>query len=462
MKYISTRGQAEKADFATMLLNGLAPDKGLYIPEDIPSLSAQQIRALRGKNYSEIAKEIIWPFVEGAMERPAFNKMIEQAYSSFEHPAICPLVQIGESEFVLELFHGPTLAFKDVAMQLLSRFINHFLEKQGKRAAILGATSGDTGSAAIQAFKEQQNTEVFILFPKGRVSCVQQAQITRSGSNNIHPIALEGNFDDCQNLVKNVFADTVFRQSIMVSGVNSINWARICAQIVYYFTAALSLGAPDRPVVFSVPTGNFGDIFAGFIAAKMGLPIAKLIIATNENDILVRALNNGVYDIEAVVHTISPSMDIQISSNFERLLFEASGRDAQLITKSFDQLNMQGKFLIPASVLAPIKQIFSAISCSEAQTLATIKDVFHSSGYILDPHSAIGVYAGRIHKNCKLPLITLATAHPAKFSDVVVKACGVAPAIPERLQRMMQEKEKLDILQNEAEQLKNFIRERFK
>ncbi|MEQ8827201.1 MAG: threonine synthase, partial [Parvibaculum sp.] len=333
MQYVSTRGEAPVLGFSDALLTGLARDGGLYLPETWPQISSGQIAAMAGQPYAETAETVLFPFVEGEIEPAAFRTMIEEAYSTFRHPAVAPLVQTGSNDWILELFHGPTLAFKDVAMQLLARLMDHVLGERGQRATIVGATSGDTGGAAIEAFRGRTNVDIFILFPEGKVSPVQQRQMTGVGDANVHAIAIEGNFDDCQALVKAMFNDHGFRDRVGLSGVNSINWARIMAQIVYYFSAASNLGSPERRVSFTVPTGNFGDILAGYAAKHMGLPVEKLVIATNQNDILTRTLEAGRYEVAGVHASMSPSMDIQVSSNFERLLFEAAGRDAETVVR---------------------------------------------------------------------------------------------------------------------------------
>jgi threonine synthase len=358
MQFVSTRGEAPVLGFSDVMLQGLARDGGLYVPAEWPRFSPEEIRALRGLSYPEAAFVVMRPFVGGEISDEDLKSIIDESYGTFRHTATCPLVQTGPAEFVLELFHGPTLAFKDVAMQFLARVMDHVLEKRGERVTIAGATSGDTGGAAIEAFAGAKRADVFILFPHGRVSPVQQRQMTTSKADNVHAIAIEGNFDDCQGLVKAMFNDHGFRDRIGLSGVNSINWARIMAQTVYYFTAAVSLGAPDRSVSFAVPTGNFGDIFAGYVAKRMGLPIDRLIIATNSNDILARTLATGSYETREVVPTMSPSMDIQVSSNFERLLFEAAGRDAAEVRACMESLKQSGSFSVPAAALERIRAEF--------------------------------------------------------------------------------------------------------
>lgn len=344
LEYISTRGEAPALGFCDALLAGLARDGGLYVPREWPQLSKKDIRGFRGKSYQEIAFRVLLPFTNGEIPEEIFRSMIDEAYATFRHPAIVPLVQTGPNSFIMELFHGTTLAFKDVAMQLLARLMDYALAERGARATIVGATSGDTGGAAIDAFAGRDRTDIFILFPHGKVSPVQQRQMTSSTASNVHALAINGNFDDCQNLVKAMFNDAPFRDGVGLSGVNSINWARIMAQVVYYFTTAVALGSPDRKISFTVPTGNFGDIFAGYVAKQMGLPIDKLVVATNENDIMARTLKTGRYEMRAVKATTSPSMDIQISSNFERLLFEANGRDASRVRAAMESLKQSSGF----------------------------------------------------------------------------------------------------------------------
>lgn len=457
MHYISTRGDAPALGFSDALLTGLAHDGGLYLPAEWPTFSKRDIRALRGKPYQEIAFRVLLPFVENDIPEADFRSMIDESYAQFRHPAVVPLVQSDANSFIMELFHGPTLAFKDVAMQLLARLMDYALEHNGQRATIVGATSGDTGGAAIDAFAGRQNSDLFILFPHNRVSPVQQRQMTTSGATNVRAMAIEGNFDDCQNMVKAMFNHTAFRNQVRLSGVNSINWARIMAQIVYYFTSALALGAPDRKVSFTVPTGNFGDIFAGYCAGQMGLPIAKLVIATNDNDILARALRTGRYETRAVVATSSPSMDIQISSNFERLLFEASGRNASFVRDCMSGLAQSGSFTIDASTLKTIKRNFSAARTTQKQAAATIADTLAESGYLLDPHTATAVHASKRFEKPKSPMIVLATAHPAKFPAAVKSACGIDPALPSWLSDLMHREETFDVLQPELDSVETYI-----
>ena len=458
MKYVSTRGEAPVLGFSDALLAGLARDGGLYLPESYPQFSAEDIRNLRGKSYVEIALAVLSPFVNGEIPAAEFEKMVRESYGSFRHDAVCPLVQTGANEYVLELFHGPTLAFKDVAMQLLSRMMDYTLAQRGQRATIVGATSGDTGGAAIEAFAGRDNTDIFILFPHGRVSPVQQRQMTSSAASNVHALSIDGNFDDCQNLVKGMFNDLNFRDTLSLSGVNSINWARIMPQIVYYFTSAISLGAPDRKVSFTVPTGNFGDIFAGFVAKQMGLPIDRLIIATNDNDILSRTIATGSYAMRGVEQTSSPSMDIQISSNFERLLFESYGRDAAAVRGLMRSLGQSGEFTIADAPLKTIREQFAAGRSTVAETAATIDSVLKQDGYLLDPHSAIGVKVARENADTASPMVVLATAHPAKFPEAVKDACGVSPALPAWISDLMERKEHFTRLQNDLKVVEDHIR----
>ncbi|WP_208437854.1 threonine synthase [Bartonella taylorii] len=457
MKYISTRGEAPVLGFTETIMTGLASDGGLYLPEKFPQLSPDALRALRGQSYTTIAKTILWPFVNNEIEYKSFENMIAESYATFRHPVTCPLLQTGTDEFILELFHGPTLAFKDVAMQFLSRLMDYVLTKKNRRATVIAATSGDTGGAAIQAFAEREHSDIFILFPKGRVSAVQQRQMTTNHSTNVHAIAIEGNFDDCQALVKAMFNDHNFRQKKALSGVNSINWARIMAQIVYYFSSALSLGAPDRTVSFTVPTGNFGDIFAGYVAARMGLPIAQLVIATNDNDILVRTLANGIYETHPITHTTSPSMDIQVSSNFERLLFESSDRNSMRIRNTMENLEKLGYFNLGEKQLKNIRSLFSAGKSNVAETAQMIDRVYKESGYLADPHTAVALKVARENKQPHIPMIVLSTAHPAKFPDAIKNACGFNPPWPSCLNGLMEREEHFIDLANDEKIVKDYI-----
>ncbi|MFG1375901.1 threonine synthase [Xanthobacter autotrophicus] len=461
MRYVSTRGEAPVLSFSDALLAGLARDGGLYVPEAWPTLSRDEIAALAGKPYAAVAKAVIGPFVADALPRRALDLMIDDAYAGFRHPAVTPLTQIGANRFILELFHGPTLAFKDVAMQLLARLMDHVLASRGSRATIVGATSGDTGSAAIEAFRRSDAVDVFILYPHGRVSEVQRRQMTTVNSPSVHAIAVEGTFDDCQSLVKAMFNHHAFRDSLALAGVNSINWARIVAQVVYYFYAATALGAPHREVSFVVPTGNFGDILAGFVAKKMGLPIRDLTIATNVNDILVRTLDSGRYEVKGVLPSTSPSMDIQISSNFERLLFEALDRDSAALRQLMDQLAQSGSFSVPRSALAAICADFSAARADEPETAATIAKLYQSAGYLADPHTAVGLaVADKVEHATKVPQVILSTAHPAKFPDAVEAATGHRPALPPHMADLLTRRESLSVLPNDLAAIETFIRAR--
>ena len=462
MAYLSTRGEAPKLSFTEALLAGLAPDGGLYVPEKMPVLSPETLRALPGKSYVDVAETVISPFLDGGLSPVEFRAMLESAYAGFRHKAVTPLVQLDDNLFVLELFHGPTLAFKDVAMQLLGRLMNRALKAKGKRATIVGATSGDTGAAAIEAFRGLDMVDVFILYPHGRVSDVQRRQMTTVADSNIHAIALEGTFDDAQAILKSFFRNQPLREELGLSGVNSINFARVVAQTVYYFTAATALGGSLRPVSFTVPTGNFGDILAGYMAKQMGLPIDKLIVATNSNDILARALATGRYEVRGVHATQSPSMDIQVSSNFERLLFDAVGRDAGLIRSLMASLDQSGAFDIPASALAQIRCDFDAGSTDEAETAAEIARTYRECEVLLDPHTAVAVHVARKKwaKNPAVPMVALGTAHPAKFPDAVRKATGVSAPLPAHLAALFERPERVDILPNASEAVKGFIEAR--
>lgn len=459
MKYVSTRGEAPKLGFQDALLAGLARDGGLYIPETWPTLSQDEIRSMAGQPYAETAKKVLAPFVEGEIPTSDFHKMVDEAYASFHHPAVAPLVQIDDNHWVMELFHGPTLAFKDVAMQLLARLMDYVLAERGQKATIVGATSGDTGGAAIEAFRGRENTDIFILFPKGKVSPVQQRQMTTVSDANVHCLAIEGDFDDCQALVKDMFNHLEFRDRLQLSGVNSINWGRIMAQVVYYFTTATALGAPDREISFTVPTGNFGDIFAGYVAKRMGLPIKDLVIATNQNDILARTLATSRYETAGTSPSISPSMDIQVSSNFERLLFDASNRDASVIRNQMASLKQSGSFDVSAETMKNISSEFFAGACNEEETSKTISESLQECSYLVDPHTAVGLHVAEKYLSAETPMVTLATAHPAKFPDAVKAACGVYPDLPARMGDMMKREEHMSVLPNDIAKLEAFIEE---
>jgi threonine synthase len=458
--FISTRGGASRANFAQVLLAGLAPDGGLYMPVAWPHFSEAEIAGFKGKPYQDVAFAILSKFTGSAFSDADLKADIEAAYARFEDKAIAPLRDIsskegGGDQHLLELFHGPTFAFKDIALQILGRLFARALKARGGKATIVAATSGDTGSAAIAALGGLENIDVFVLHPKGRVSDVQRRQMTTSPHANVRNIALEGSFDDAQALVKGLFAQTEFAAEIGLTAVNSINFARIAAQSVYYFTATAALG---RPATFVVPTGNFGDIFAGEAAARMGLNIERLVIATNQNDIMARALNDGVYQAGAAHHTLSPSMDIQVASNFERALFEASGRDGDWTAAAMNDFSRDKKLVLPLPVLAALRARYSAFACDDDETLAAIKRVFDETGQIIDPHTAVAV-AAAAHLGAG-PKIILSTAHPAKFPDAVRRAIGHAPPVPPALAALENLAEKQDILANNLSLLRQFISSR--
>lgn len=458
MHYISTRRRAPVCSFSDIVLAGLASDGGLYVPESIPHISTRTLSDWSRLSYSELATEIMHPFMGDAISKSALHTMLNETYASFRHPAIAPLVQLDAQHFLLELFHGPTLAFKDFALQFLGRMIEHLLHKTDEKIVVLGATSGDTGSAAIAGCKGRANMDMVILYPDGRVSDVQRRQMTTTQDKNVHALALDGAFDDCQDIVKTLFADADFRHTTKLVAVNSINWARILAQIVYYFYAAFALGAPARSVSFCVPTGNFGDIFAGTIAKKMGLPIDKLIIASNLNDILPRTHATGIYQLQGVRPSLSPSMDIQISSNFERLLFDLHGRDGALIESMMREFRHTQSLTLNASAYHDFKRDFAAHSVSDNDTLLTIKSVYDATGYTLDPHTATGVAAAQsLRTSIQTPIITLATAHPAKFPDAVKQATGNYPALPAHLSDLFARDERITRITNSADAVKSFI-----
>lgn len=461
MQFVSTRGQAPALSFSDAVLTGLARDGGLYVPESWPQIGPEEIAGFATQPYQAIAERVVAPFVGDEFPPGALAGMIDTAYASFRHPSVTPLVEIGAGRYVLELFHGPTLAFKDVAMQLLAQMMDHILAARGARATIVGATSGDTGSAAIEAFRGRENIDIFILHPHGRTSEVQRRQMTTVADANVHNIALEGTFDDCQAIVKGLFNNHRFRDRVALSGVNSINWGRIVAQIVYYFKAAAQLGAPARQIAFSVPTGNFGDIFAGYAAGRMGLPLGELTIATNENDILARTLKTGRYERAGVMPTISPSMDIQVSSNFERLLFEALGRDGAAVGRLMAALAQSGEFELPAAALERIRSGFAAERVDEDQTRETMRGVHERAGYVLDPHTAVGVAAAARRWGAAgavaTPVVMLATAHPAKFPAAVKAATGVEPGLPLWLADLCDRPERYDVLANDQAAVEAYV-----
>lgn len=462
MRYVSTRGAAPVLNFGEAMLTGLARDGGLYVPETVPVLAEDEIAALGGLSYEEAAFRVMRPFVGDAFTDAEFRAAIEAAYSGFGHTARAPLVQLAPNHFLLELFHGPTLAFKDFAMQLIGQLFQIALARDGKRVTIVGATSGDTGSAAIEAFRGLANVDVFILFPHGRVSDVQRRQMTTPAEDNVHALALDGDFDDCQARLKDMFNHFEFRDAVGLAGVNSINWARVLAQVVYYFTSAVSLGAPQRAVSFTVPTGNFGDIFAGTIAKRMGLPVEKLVIATNQNDILHRCLTTGRYETTGVVPSISPSMDIQVSSNFERALFDAYGRDGKAVAQLMDEMKTEGGFGVSQGALEALRDLYASGRVSEEETLATIARMRTTTGELLCPHSAVGVAVAEAQRDPAVPMITLATAHPAKFPDAVEKASGHRPPLPERMADLFSRPERVTRVRNDLAALEALVQERRK
>ncbi len=458
MRYISTRGTAPALTFEDVLLTGLARDGGLYVPEHVPTLTHGDIAALAGLSYEDVALRVMWPFVEGSFTESTFAGLIAKAYAGFGHPARAPLMQLQHNHFLLELFHGPTLAFKDFAMQLIGQLFQAVLDKRGTRITIVGATSGDTGAAAMEAFRGLSCVDLFILYPDGRISDVQRRQMTTPSESNVHALALDGDFDACQARLKDMFNDSAFRDDVQLAGVNSINWGRILAQVVYYFTAAVSLGAPHRAVSFCVPTGNFGDIYAGFIAKRMGLPIDRLIVATNQNDILHRCLSSGGYVTSRVTPSISPSMDIQVSSNFERALFDAYGQDPAPVRALMEELKAGGGFHVSQGALEALRESFTSGRASEAETAAMIAQAYTEMGALLCPHSAVGVHVAQDHLGTT-PLITLATAHPAKFPDAVDRATGHHPCLPQRMADLFDRPERFTPVKNDLTEVQTLIRQ---
>jgi threonine synthase len=465
VKYYSTRDTTKEFGFEETLLHGLAHDGGLYLPQKWPSLDSAQVNRLKNKPYTHVAASIMKSYAYPEISEDEIARLAHATYGPhfFTHPDIAPLIQIEDNLWIMELFHGPTLAFKDYALQLLGNLFDYILEKRNERVTIIGATSGDTGSAAIEACAGSKNIDIFILHPKGRTSEVQRKQMTTVDAPNVHNIALEGTFDDCQAAVKELFADATFRQDMNLSAVNSINWARICAQIVYYVYGSLALGSQDKPVNFAVPTGNFGNVFAAYCARKMGIPIDKLIIGTNDNDILTRFFETGKMQKGKVVPTISPSMDIQISSNFERYLFELTGKNTKTLTDLMQQFKTKGAFSVSEDMREQAQKDFTAYRCNTEETLQTIKKIYAGTGYILDPHTAVGVHAAMQEKgNCNSPIIALACAHPAKFPDAVKKAIGKTADVPERLERVMSMPEFMTPMPPDIAMLKTFIRQHVK
>ncbi len=460
MRYISTRGESPALGFEDVLLAGLASDGGLYVPETLPRFTIEEIASWAGLPYSQLAFNVMYPFVEGAIPEQDFRDMVNDTYAVFEHKSVAPLVQVDSNEWIMELFCGPTLAFKDFALQLLGRLLDYVLKRRNERVVILGATSGDTGSAAIEGCKHCDNVDIFILHPHKRVSDVQRKQMTSIISDNVFNIAVEGNFDDCQQMVKDSFGDQSFLGGTRLVAVNSINWARIMAQIVYYFSASLALGGPSRSVSFSVPTGNFGDIFAGYLARNMGLPINQLIVATNKNDILHRFISQNQYELHPLEHTLSPSMDIMVSSNFERLLFDLYGRDGKALAALMGEWKTKSGS-IDNSRWKSARALFDSHSVDDDRTCAVIKEVYEQTGYLVDPHTAIGVDAARVcRRSVSAPMVTLATAHPVKFPEAVEKAgVGVMPSLPPHMADLFDREEKYDVIANDLASVQQYVKD---
>jgi threonine synthase len=457
VRYISTRGEAPGLGFIDAMLAGLAHDGGLYVPESWPLFAPSTIAAWAGRRYPDVAADILRAFLGAELEAADLARMTEEAALRFRHPAVVPLVQLGPRTFVLELFHGPTLAFKDLAMQLLGRLIDHALKQRAERATIVAATSGDTGGAAVEAFRGRDQVDVVVLYPHGRISEVQRRMMTTVPDPNVHALAITGTFDDCQALVKGLFAHHGFRDRVRLSAVNSINWARIAAQVVYYVVAAVALGAPHRAVAFAVPTGNFGDAFAGYVAMRMGLPVARLTAATNLNDIVVRTLATGRYAPREVLATASPSMDIQVASNVERLLFEAYDRDARAVRALMDGLAQSRHFVIAPAALAAIRTHFTAGRADEEETAATMRTVRRETGYLLDPHTAVAFAVAEKERADHGPTVVLSTAHPAKFPDAVERATGIRPPLPDWLAALPNRPERVTVLPAEQSAVERFI-----
>jgi len=460
MKYLSTRGSAPTLNFDDTLLSGLARDGGLYVPESWPKLTREDLKSLRGLSYPEIAVRVMAPFIAGSLIEDEFEKLVGDAYAGFDHEAIAPLKQLAPDSWLCELFHGPTLAFKDYPLQLVGRLFDRVLAKRGQRVTIVGATSGDTGSAAIEACRDKDSIDIFILHPHGRVSDVQRRQMTTVTSSNVHNIAVEGTFDDCQDIVKALFADLSFRDQYGLSAVNSINWARIMAQIVYYVWCGVALGAPERRFTFSVPTGNFGNIYAAYAARNMGLPVDKLIVGSNANDILTRFFEGGEMAMAEVVGTLSPSMDIQISSNFERLLFDTYKRDGAAVAKVMEKFRKDRKVSFGKARWQAMRKLFEGYRVSDNATKTAINDIYENTGELIDPHTAIGVLAGQnIARPDGSVLVTMATAHPAKFPRAVEEATGLHPDLPPRLADLFERPERADVLPAQTNAVRAFISE---
>jgi threonine synthase len=460
LRYVSTRGAAPRLDFEAVLLTGLARDGGLYVPETWPRLKPKTLAGFSGKPYAAVAAAVMAPFIGKAVPKAAFAKMVDDTYAGFRHQAVAPLVELGEGVWIEELFHGPTLAFKDIALQFLGLLFEFFLTRRERAITIVGATSGDTGSAAISACAGRARMRVAILHPHGRISEVQRRQMTTVVADNVHNVAIEGTFDDCQALLKAMFNDAAFRARLNLAAINSINWGRIMAQAVYYVTAALALGGPWRKVAFAVPTGNFGDVYAGYVAHKLGLPIAQLIVATNRNDILARFFERGTYSAGEVAPTMSPSMDIQVASNFERLLHDLYEGDGAEVARLLGAFAAHGRMDVSDDALGRAREMFDAARVDEEATAATMAEVLRSTGELVDPHTAVGIRAGRACRlDPRVPLVALATAHPAKFPEAVEKATGVRPALPDGLANLYERPERCAVLPNDLSAVQQHVQE---
>jgi len=451
VKYVSTRGSAPELRFADVLLAGLAVDGGLYVPATWPSMP--ELR--RDRDYATIAAAVMAPFIDGDVDMGTLRRICDDAYATFRHPAVCPLVQIGPDDWLLELFHGPTLAFKDVALQVVGRLFDHVLGLRGERVTIIGATSGDTGSAAIDAVAGRHNVDIVVLYPEGRVSEVQRRQMTTVDAANVRTVAVEGTFDDCQDLVKAMFADAAFRAEHRLAAVNSINWARVMAQVVYYATATTHLGG--GPVSFAVPTGNFGNVLSGWVARRMGLPIERLVIGSNRNDILSRFLHSGIMATSVVVPTLSPSMDIQVSSNFERLLFELNHRDGGMTAEQLHHFRATGGLVVEPDQLEAVTSVFDATRVDDEATIEIIARTYAETGILVDPHTAVGLGAAGHDPTRSVPMVTLATAHPAKFPDAVEQATGIRPPLPAHLADLLDRPEHTTTLPNDLAKIEAFV-----
>ncbi len=457
MKYVSTRGRAPVLEFGDVLLAGLAADGGLYVPDHWPELSAAALSGEPGRGgYADLAAEVMWPFVAAAYPRDRFDEVVLDAYAGFDHPEVAPMVELGDGLWLMELFHGPTFAFKDIALQLVGRLFDEELARRDERVAIVGATSGDTGSAAIEAVRDRGNIQIVILHPHGRISEVQRRQMTTVDSPNVHNVAIEGTFDDCQDLVKAMFSDAEFRADQRLSAVNSINWARVMAQTVYYVAAAARYGLERAS--FSVPTGNFGNVLAGHVARQMGLPVDRFVVASNRNDILTQFFTTGSMAVSEVYPTLSPSMDIQVSSNLERLLFEVLDRDGARTAELLEQFRATGKMQIDARVLAELQRQWSGLRVGEDETTATIADLYRATGMIVDPHTAVGLAAARrARQDADEAMVVMATAHPAKFGDAVEAAIGIRPPMPPALAELAERPERCGLLPNDLAAVKAHV-----